>query len=168
MRLHALKDIGFDATHSLLSTGNFLTIRRADSAERFQSVPLITHGRSDYVRVKIYKPTTGPPSSEKVKNQDSCGMTHQTVARLDLAKTFSGTSLYALEHFRYGCPGVKAQTRMMGKPPPADFHCPLCMQEKTISLAKTSTTMTTLLPIGARLQLDLGFYKVACSIRGFK
>jgi hypothetical protein len=41
------------------------------------------------------------------------------------------------------------------------------MQEKTISLAKTSTTTTTLLPIGADLQLDLGFYKVA-SIRGFK
>jgi hypothetical protein len=49
MSLHALKDIGFDVTHSLLSTGNFLTIRRADSTERFQSVPLITHGRSDYV-----------------------------------------------------------------------------------------------------------------------
>jgi hypothetical protein len=40
MSLHALKDIGFDVTHSLLSTGNFLTIHRADSAERFQSVPL--------------------------------------------------------------------------------------------------------------------------------
>jgi hypothetical protein len=46
-------------------------------------------------------------SSPQVKNQDSCGMTQQTVACLDLAKTFSGTTLYALEHFRYGCPGAK-------------------------------------------------------------
>jgi hypothetical protein len=139
MGLHALKDIGFaDVTHSLLSTGNFLTIRRADSAEQFQSVPLINHGRSDYVRVKLYKPTTGTLSSPQVKNQGSCGMTHQTVARLDLAKTFSGTTLYALEHFRYGCPGgAKAQTRMTGKPPPEDFHCPLCMQEKMSSLGKS-------------------------------
>jgi hypothetical protein len=67
MNLHALKDIGFDVTHSLLLTGNFLTIHRADSAERFQSVPLITHGRSDYVRVKLYKPTTGALSSPLVR-----------------------------------------------------------------------------------------------------
>jgi hypothetical protein len=61
----------------------------------------------------------------------------------------------------------EAQTRMTGKPPPEDFHCPLCRQENTISLSKALTTMTALLPIGARLQLDLGFYKVAF-IRGFK
>jgi hypothetical protein len=47
MSLHALKDIGFDVTHSLLAQGNFLTIRRAGTDERFQSVPLVTHGRSD-------------------------------------------------------------------------------------------------------------------------
>jgi hypothetical protein len=41
------------------------------------------------------------------------------------------------------------------------------MQEKTVSLAKTWTTMTTFLPIGAGLQLDLGFYKVAYMC-GFK
>jgi hypothetical protein len=58
MSFHALKDIGFDVTHSLLAKGNFLTIRRAGSDDRFQSVPLITHGRSGYVRVKLYKPTT--------------------------------------------------------------------------------------------------------------
>jgi hypothetical protein len=52
MSLHALKDIGFDVTHSLLAQGNFLTIRRAGTDERFQSVPLVTHGRSDYVRIK--------------------------------------------------------------------------------------------------------------------
>jgi hypothetical protein len=53
-----LKDVGFDVTHSLLSEGNFLTIRHTGSDERFQSILLITHGRSDYVRVKLYKPLT--------------------------------------------------------------------------------------------------------------
>jgi hypothetical protein len=161
MSLHALlKDIGFDVTHPLLANGNFLTIRRAGSDERFQAVPLVTHSLSDYVRVKLYKPTTAHLTSPQVSKQDRCGITHQTVARLDLAKTFSGTTLYALEPLCYGCPGAKAQTRMTGKPPPDDFHCPLCMQEKTVSLPRAPTTMTTLLPIGARLQLDLGFYKI--------
>jgi hypothetical protein len=94
-------------------------------------------------------------------------MTHQTVPRLDLDKTFSGASLYAMEHFRYGCPEAKAQAKMTGKTPPQDFHCPLCMQDKTTALPRQASTLTTLLPIGARLQLDLGFYKVA-TIRGFK
>jgi hypothetical protein len=42
-------------------------------------------------------------------------MTHHTVVHLDLAKRFSGTTLYALENFRYGCPGTKAQAMMTGK-----------------------------------------------------
>jgi hypothetical protein len=81
--------------------------------------------------------------------QDRCGMTHQTVARIDLAKHFSWTTLYALENFRYGCPGAKAQARMTGNTQPANFHCPLCMQEKTTLLARQSTMLTTLLSIGA-------------------
>jgi hypothetical protein len=48
MSLHALKDIGFDMKHSLLSKGNFLTIRQAGSDDRFQSVPLITHVEIQY------------------------------------------------------------------------------------------------------------------------
>jgi hypothetical protein len=40
------------------------------------------------------------------------------------------------------------------------------MQEKTTALPRKPTTLTTLLPIGARLQMDLGFYKTP-SIRGF-
>jgi hypothetical protein len=40
------------------------------------------------------------------------------------------------------------------------------MQEKTTALPRKPTTLTTLLPIGARLQMDLGFYKVE-SVRGF-
>jgi hypothetical protein len=166
--LHALKDIGFDVTHLLLSKGNFLTIRRAGSDDRFQLVPLITHGRSDYVRVKLYKPSTAQAMNPQMQSKsDLCGMTHQTVARLDLAKTFSGASLYALEHFRYGCPGAKAQATTTGKTPPQDFHCPLCMQEKTTALPRQASTLTTLLPIGTRLQSDIGFYKVA-SICGFQ
>jgi hypothetical protein len=146
MSLHALKDVGFDVTHSLLSKGNFLTIRRAGSNDRFHSVPLITHGRSDYVRVKLYKPSTARASHLQrtdsmsntldSKRSGQIGMTHQTVARLDLAKNLSGTTLYALEHFRYGCPGAKAQKMMTGKMPPPDFHCPLCLQEKTTALPK--------------------------------
>jgi hypothetical protein len=75
----------------------------------------------------------------------------QTVARLDLANNLSGTTLYALEHFLYGCPGAKAQAMMTGKTPPPDFHCPLCLQEKTTALPRNSTTLITLLPIGAHL-----------------
>jgi hypothetical protein len=56
------------------------------------------------------------------KRTDQIGMTHQTVARLDLAKNLSATTLYALEHFRYGsCPGAKAQAMMTGKTPPQIF-----------------------------------------------
>jgi hypothetical protein len=87
-------------------------------------------------------------------------MTHQTVACLDLTKTFSGDLLYALEHFRYGCPGAKAQAKVTGKLPPTSWNCPLCMGEKRMALPKRPTTVTTLLPIGARLQMDLGFYKI--------
>jgi hypothetical protein len=81
------------------------------------------------------------------KRSDQIGMTHQTVARLDLAKNLSGTTLYALEHFRYGCPDAKAQAMMTGKTPPPDFHCPLCLQEKTTALPRNYTTLITLLPI---------------------
>jgi hypothetical protein len=56
---------------------------------------------------------------------------------------------------------------MTGKHPPDDFHCPLCMQEKTKSLPRQVSTFTTLLPTGARIQMDFGFYKVD-SIRGFR
>jgi hypothetical protein len=170
MSLHVLKDVGFDVTHSLLSKGNFLTIRCAGSDERFQSIPFITHGGSDYVRVKLYKPSTDTMTDKlelATPLPGRLGMTHQSVARLDLAKKFTGTSLYALEHYRYGYPGEKAQFKMTGKDPPADFHCPLCMQEKTKSLPWQSSTFSTLPPIGARLQMDLGFYKVD-SIRGFR
>jgi hypothetical protein len=170
MSLNALKEVGFNVTHSLLSKGNFLTIRRAGSDERFQSIPLITHGRSDDVRLKIYKPTTDVLTDTMDTPKSICGrlgMTHQSVARLDLAKKFSGTTLYALEHFRFGCPGAKAQTQMTGKVSPDDFDYPLCMQEKTKSLPRQSSTFVALLPVGARIQLDLGFYKKD-SIRGFQ
>jgi hypothetical protein len=173
MSLHALKDVGFDVTHSLLEKGNILTIRRAGSDERFQSIPLITHGRSDYVRVKLYKPASDTLSDKHnlailaISVTGRQGMTHQSVARINLAKKFTGSSLYALEHYRYGCPGEKAQFHMTGKHPPDDFHCPLCMQEKTKSLPRQVSTFTTLLPTGACIQMDFGFYKVD-SIRGFR
>jgi hypothetical protein len=170
MSLHALKDVGFDVTHSLLEKGNFLTIQRAGSDERFQSIPLITHGRSDYVRVKLYKPSsdTLPDKHNLAISAISVpGMMHQSVTRINLAKKFTGSSLYALEHYRYGCPGENAQFHMTGKHPPDDFHCPLCMQEKTKLLPREVSTFNTLLPTGARIQMDFGFYKVD-SIRGFR
>jgi hypothetical protein len=55
---------------------------------------------------------------------------------------------------------------MTGKTPPPDFYCPLCLQEKTTALPRKPTKLITLLSIGARFQMDLGFYKVE-SIRGF-
>jgi hypothetical protein len=94
-------------------------------------------------------------------------MTHQSIARINLAKTLTGSSLYALEHYRYGCPGENAQFQMTGKHPPTDFHCPLCMQEKTKSLPSQVSPFTTLLPIGERIHMDFSFYKVD-SIRGFR
>jgi hypothetical protein len=169
MSLHALKDVGFDVTHSLLEKGNFLTICRAGSDQRFLSIPLITHGRSDYVRVKIYKPSSDnlTDTRDLATPPSRLGMTHRSIVRINLAKTLTGSSLHALEHYRYGCPGEKAQFQMTGKHPPTDFHCPLCMQENTKSLPSQVSTFTTLLPIGARIQMDFGFYKVN-SIRGFR
>jgi hypothetical protein len=84
-----------------------------------------------------------------------------------LLKRFTGTTLHALEHFRYGCPGALAQEQLTGTKRPVDFSCPVCMQEKNVSMSSASTTIITLLSVGARIQLDLGFYKVE-SIRGFK
>jgi hypothetical protein len=150
MSLHALKDVGFDVTYSLLAKGNFLTIRRTGSDERLQSIPLITHGRSDYVRVKLYKPSTDTMTVTlefATTRPGRLGMTHQSVARLNLAKKFTGSALYALEHYRYGYPGEKAQLKLTGNLPPTDFHCPLCMQEKTKSLPRQSSTFTILLPL---------------------
>jgi hypothetical protein len=108
MSLYALKDVGFDVTHLLLEKDNFLTIRRPGSDERFQSIPLITHGRSDYVRVKLYKPSSDTMTDKlclATSVPGRLGMTHQSVARLNLAKQFTGSSLYTLELYRYCCPG---------------------------------------------------------------
>jgi hypothetical protein len=169
MSLHALKYVVFDVIHSLLEKGNFLTIRRAGSYQRFQSIPLITHGRSDYVRVKRFKTSsdTLTDTRDLATPLSRLGMTHQSIACINLAKTLTGSSLYALEHYRYGCPGEKAQFQMTDKHSPTDFHCPLCMQEKTKSLPSQKSTFTTLLPIGARIQIHFGFYRID-SIRGFR
>jgi hypothetical protein len=49
---------------------------------------------------------------------------------------------------------------------PPKWSCSICMSEKTKSLPHNPSVCTLLLPIGARLQMDFGFYKIP-SIRGF-
>jgi hypothetical protein len=49
---------------------------------------------------------------------------------------------------------------------PHDFLCPICKSEKTVSLTCGTIQPILFLPLGARLQMDFGFYKTA-SICGF-
>jgi hypothetical protein len=142
-----------------------LKIRKVGQ-HQWHSVPLVTNGRSDYVKVRLHQPAVAGVSSF-----DCAALTEQTVSRIDLAKTMTGLSMFSLIHLRYGCPGRRVMEailvflKLSVKYPP-EFFCPICMSEKTVSLSRGCTRRVLLLPIGARLQMDFGFYKVD-SIRGF-
>ena len=158
--LHALKELGFDCSHVLTQKGNFLEIISAGNKFIF---PLLTINGGDYIEIKIHRP---PPET----------VAAYVVARLDLAKNFHADGLYYLLHLRYGCPGRKQMemilkgTQARGVPAnvtiPSFFRCPICDQEKTISLPKNEVSDKTFLPIGVRFHGDFGFYKTA-SVRGF-
>ena len=166
LSIHALKDLGFEARHAMYQDGNILELRRFDSTI-WSRVPLITHGKSDYVRVRLHRPSVAGLSHFSAKT----ALTAQSVARIDLAQQLSGDAKLILLHLRYGCPGrtiMKELLKNANLDPtiPSDFHCPICMSEKTISLPRGPTQSTLLLPIGSRLQMDFGFYKLP-SLRGF-
>jgi hypothetical protein len=98
-------------------------------------------------------------------------LTVQSVAPIDLAQQLSGHAKLIILNLRYGCPGCTIMQQLLTNADvnptiPADFHCPICMSEKTISLPRKPTQSTLLLPIGSRLQMDFGLYKVP-SRRGF-
>jgi hypothetical protein len=167
LRIHALKDLGFEARHAMYQDGNILELRRFYSTI-WSRVPLITHGKSDYVRARLHRPSVAGLSSFSA----GTALTAQSVARIVLAQQLSGHAKLILLHLHYyGCPGrtiMKELLQNANLDPtiPSDFHCPICMSEKTISLPRGATQSTLLLPIGSRLQIDFGFYKLP-SLRGF-
>jgi hypothetical protein len=76
-----------------------------------------------------------------------------------------------LVHLQYGCvssPSLVALLKYLKivVAIPTDFLCPICMSEKMVSLSRGNIQPLLFLPLGARLQMDFGFYKIA-SIRGF-
>jgi hypothetical protein len=163
---HALQDLGYEVQHALLATGNLLKLRKTGTTH-WHHVPLVTHGRSDYVKVTLHLPSVaGVTTFDKDK-----ALTEQTVARIDLLTKLKGHSIIFLIHLRYGCaPKTLFQAILkflnIDLPVPKDFVCPLCMSEKTVSLSRGNLQVLTFLPIGARIQMDFGFYKIP-SIRGF-
>jgi hypothetical protein len=91
--------------------------------------------------------------------------TAQTVLRIDLAKTLTGLSMFYLVHLQYGCPGKQVMLALIallhpGLKYPPEFFCPICMSKKTVSLSRGIICPLLLIPIGAQLQMDFGFYKV--------
>jgi hypothetical protein len=132
---------------------------------------LITHGRSDYVKVKLHLPAVAGLTAFTPTD----ALTEQTGARLDLLTKLQGpTDVYALVmliHFRYGCARGVILTGILKflnikVVVPKDFLCPICMSESTVSLSRGSIRPILFLPLGARVQMDFGFYKIP-SIRGF-
>jgi hypothetical protein len=167
---HALQDLGYDVQHSLLMPGNLLRLRKTGSTI-WHSIPLVTHGRSDYVKVDLHLPAV----AGLTKFHPHQALTEQTVARLDLMNKFQSPAdahaLIMLVHLRYGCASGTILVALLKSlkitvPVPADFLCPICMSEKGVSLSRGSIQPILFLPLGARLQMDFGFYKLK-SIRGF-
>jgi hypothetical protein len=98
-------------------------------------------------------------------------LTTHSVARVDLLKQLQDHSVLLLLHLRYGCaPRLVLQAILkehkIDMQVKDDFHCPICMSEKQVSLPKGRGQILMFLPIGARIQMDFGFYKLP-SIRGF-
>jgi hypothetical protein len=53
---HALQDLGYKVQHALLASGNHLKICKVVGQDMWYSVPLVTHGCSDYVKVCLHQP----------------------------------------------------------------------------------------------------------------
>ena len=123
---------------------------------------MTTVGNADFIKVRLHRPAiegitdfTGPYQA----------LTAQSVARIDLVTKFKGIPLLNLIHLRHGCPGRKITEQLVQSVdlsfqlPPA-WSCSVCMSEKTKSLPSHPSIGTLLLPLGARLQMDFGFYKI--------
>jgi hypothetical protein len=99
---HALKDMGYDVQHALLATGNVLCLQKIGSSE-WHAVPLVTHGRSDYVKVNLHLPAVDGVTTFDPHR----ALSSQTVARLDLINKYMTPSdayaLVMLIHLCYGC-----------------------------------------------------------------
>jgi hypothetical protein len=72
---HALKDLGYEVQHAFLLTGNLLRLRKIGTKE-WHAIPLVTYGRSDYVKVKLHLPsveglTTFTPTSASSTNSST-------------------------------------------------------------------------------------------------
>jgi hypothetical protein len=52
---HALKDLGFEVQHAFLTTGKLLRLQKVGTTT-WHYIPLVTHGRSDYVKVQLHLP----------------------------------------------------------------------------------------------------------------
>jgi hypothetical protein len=167
---HALKDLGYEVQHALLASGNLLRVRQIGTTT-WHAIPLVTHGRSDYVKVNLHLPAVEGISTF----QPTRALTAQSVARLDMVNKYKSTTdayaLVMLIHLRYGCASgtvlaALLKTLKINVAIPDDFLCPICMSEKTVSLSRGRIQPLLFLPLGARLQMDFGFYKIP-SIRGF-
>jgi hypothetical protein len=167
---HALKDLGYEVQHALLASGNLLRVRQIGTPT-WHSIPLVTHGRSDYVKVNLHLPAVEGISTFKPQR----ALTAQSVARLDMINKYKSTTdayaLVMLIHLRYGCASGAVLAALLKSLKinvaiPNDFLCPICMSEKTTTLSRGRIQPLLFLPLGARLQMDFGFYKIP-SIRGF-
>jgi hypothetical protein len=95
---HALQDLGYEVQHALLTTGNQLKLCKAGTT-LWHHVPLVTHGRSDYVKVTLHL-----PAISGVSNFDSHkALTEQTVACIDLLNNLKGHPIILIIHLQYGC-----------------------------------------------------------------
>jgi hypothetical protein len=157
--------------HALLASGNLLCLQKVGTQSWQHLIPLVTHGRSDYVKVNLHFPAVAG-----VTTFDSqCAPTKQTIARLDPINKYQnpadGYALVMLVHLRYGFASgaiLVAQLKYLQITAviPVNFLCPICTSEKTVSLSQGRIQPLLFLPLGARLQMDFGFYKIP-SICGF-
>jgi hypothetical protein len=115
---------------------NVLELPHFDSTT-WSHVPLISHAKSDYVHVRLHRPSVAGQSSFSAVT----ALTEQSVARIDLTHQLSGHAKLILLHLRYSCPGRTIMQQLLKNADvdptiPEDFHCPVCMSKKTISLPR--------------------------------
>ena len=167
---HALKDLGYEVQHALLASGNLLCLWKVVT-QMWQSIPLVTKGCSDYVLVHLHLPAVAGITQFAPHH----ALTEQTVARLDLLtkckQPADAHAVVMLIHFCYGCASGVILTAILRflkltDVIPPDFLCPICMSEKTVALSRGSIQPLLFLPLGTRLLMDFGFYKLTL-IRSF-
>lgn len=155
LSIYVLRDIGYDASHLVLSSGSYLWVSKVstrkdastsppglqfplvdDMDEHSMLFPLVQHNKADFLKIKV---VTG---AAHIKGEQPA---HDfQVQAINLAQSLTGDKLWWLMHIRMGCPGVDYLKAMFAHQTvkcltakehhaPEATNCPVCFNELTRS-----------------------------------